>query len=422
MTVRTLRAVATALLLGTAALSGASLVLSAPAEAAAVSAKVGAALKEAQSLAAAGNYKGAMAKVNEAEAVPNRTADDNQIISQMKQYIGVKSGDASIGGALGAKAKFANDYNARKYKDVIDDADLLRKNNALDGSSMQIIAQAYYLSGDKAGCEHYIKSNFSSPGDETLELLMRCAYDAGDEPTQRSALETLVAHTGKPEYWNNLLKLSEHAQGMRDHDTLDIYRLKLLTGTIAGKDEYTLLAQLALQLGFPVEAEAVLEKAQAAKILTDDRSAKLLALAKTQAGADLANMAKTLAAANAAAQGDDLVKLGEDQIGQGKAKDAVGTVQAGMKKPLTDQSNAQIRLGMAYLSAGQKADAQKAFDAVKGPATDKSVMIAHLWSLYARRLKRDRHARTEERPSERAAVFFCAGVIAAAVWRIWAIR
>ena len=38
---------------------------------------------------------------------------------------------------------------------------------------------------------------------------------------------------------------------MRDHDTLDIYRLKLLTGTISGKDEYTTLAQLALQLRLP---------------------------------------------------------------------------------------------------------------------------------------------------------------------------
>ena len=40
-------------------------------------------------------------------------------------YIAVKSGDAST--ALGAKAKFANDYNARKYKDVIADAEALKK-------------------------------------------------------------------------------------------------------------------------------------------------------------------------------------------------------------------------------------------------------------------------------------------------------
>ena len=118
---------------------------------------------------------------------------------------------------------------------------------------MQVVAQAYYLSGDKQGCLNYIKSNFgANPGDtDALKLQMSCAHDAGDDDTERAALETLVAHTGKTEYWNNLLKMSERGQGMRDHDTLDVYRLKLLTGTINGKDEYTTLAQLALAAAVP---------------------------------------------------------------------------------------------------------------------------------------------------------------------------
>ena len=158
-------------------------------------------------------------------------------------------------------------------------------------------------------------------------------------------MESLVANTGKTEYWNNLLKMSERGQGMRDHDTLDVYRLKLLTGTIGGKDEYTTLAQLALQLQFPAEAQAVIEKAQAANLLKDDRSNKLLALAKTQSAADAANMAKNLAAAQAAPKGDLLVKIGEDQWGQGKGKDAVANIKAGIAKGVDDKSNAQIRSG-----------------------------------------------------------------------------
>jgi hypothetical protein len=179
--------------------------------------------------------------------------------------------------------------------------------------------------------------------------------------------------------------MNERGQGMRDHDTLDVYRLKLLTGTINGKDEYITLAQLALQLHFPAEAQAVLEKGMAAKVLTDDRSNKLLALAKTQAAADVANQAKNIAAAQAAPKGDPLVTIGEDQWGQGKGKDAITTIKAGIAKGVDDKNNAQIRLGMAYIAAGQKADAQKAFDAVKGATpTDKSATVAHLWSLYAR--------------------------------------
>ena len=49
-----------------------------------------------------------------------------------------------------------------KYKDVIADAEALKKTGALDAASMQIIAQAYYLSGDKQGCLKYIKDNFGT--------------------------------------------------------------------------------------------------------------------------------------------------------------------------------------------------------------------------------------------------------------------
>ena len=53
---------------------------------------------------------------------------------------------------------------------MIDDGEALKKNGALDANSMQIVAQAYYLSGDKDGCLKYIKSNFgANPGDTALD-------------------------------------------------------------------------------------------------------------------------------------------------------------------------------------------------------------------------------------------------------------
>ena len=70
MTVRVLRAALTAVFLGTAAV--AALVPTVPAQAqATVSAHVGTLLQEAQSQAKAGNWRGAMAKVNEAWVAGN---------------------------------------------------------------------------------------------------------------------------------------------------------------------------------------------------------------------------------------------------------------------------------------------------------------------------------------------------------------
>jgi hypothetical protein len=379
MTVRKLHAVLTAILLGTATAGAVTLALDVPAQAAPqVSPKVGPLLKEAQALIAAKNYAGAKAKLNEAEAAAS-SSDDRTVINQFRSALSISSADPNTPG--GAKAKFAQDYNAGRFKDVIADAEYLRKNNELDANSQLIIGQAYYKAGDYAGCVRFTKSIGGS--DTALELQARCAYETGDDATQRQALESLVAHSGKPEYWKNLLKLSERSQGMTDHNTLDVNRIKMMTGNIVTKDDYILLAQLALQLGNAAEAQTVMEKGIAAKVLTDDRSARLLALAKSQAAANAANEAKTLATANADPQGDALVKLGEDQIGRGNAKGAIATIQAGLKKPLKDAANGQTRLGQAYLAAGQKADAEAAFNKVKAPPA--AATVAHLWALVARR-------------------------------------
>jgi len=374
---RNLRAAATAILLGTAAL-GAGAVLQ-PAFAA-LSAAVGKPLQEAQSLAAAGKYREAMDRANAAAAAA-KTPEEHQKADQMKQYIAVKSGDASIGGALGAKAKFANDASAGRWKDVIADGDALAKNNALDGQSRLVIAQAYYMLHDAKGCMAYIKRN-GLGGEQALTLLQRCAYDANDDVAQREALEQLVATTGKPEHWKNLLHLSERARGMKDHNTLDIYRLKAMTGNLTTADDVMIYAQLALQMKSAAEAKAVVEKGIANNTLpASDRTNRLLKLATDRANENAANFSKAMAAAQTQ-PGDALVALGEDQIGQGKAKDAIATIQAGIARNPKDPAEAQLRLGTAYLAAGQKADAIKAFNAVKGD--EKAMMVAHLYSLAAR--------------------------------------
>jgi tetratricopeptide (TPR) repeat protein len=376
MLFKSIRAAAMVLSLGTLAVAG--MALTGGAEAA-VRAAVGKPLTEAKSLAASGNYSAALARVSAAEAVGGITPEERTVINQMRQYIQVKSGS----GALGVKAKFANDYNAKRYRAVIDDADLLRRNGVLDGNSMQVVAQAYYFLHDYAGCSRYLSANFGSgAGEGVLSLQMRCAYESGDNESMRRALETLVSRTNKSEYWNQLLNTAQGTKGLKDHQTLDIYRLKLLTKTITRSDDYNTLAQLALQLGFAAESQAVIQKGIDAKVLTGDRTMRLFNMAKGQVAANAANYARALAAANAAKNGDALVKLGEDAWGQGRFPDAINLIQAGLKKGTTDNDNTLIRLGMAYLGAGQKDQAIRSFEKADGDSKQK--IVSHLWSIYAR--------------------------------------
>ena len=90
---RKLHAAATAIVLGAAVLAGA-----APASAA-VSSAVGRPLLEAKSLMAAKNYRAAMDRVNAAAAAA-KTAEEHNVVDQMKNAIAIASGDTStVGGA-----------------------------------------------------------------------------------------------------------------------------------------------------------------------------------------------------------------------------------------------------------------------------------------------------------------------------------
>ena len=382
MIVKKLRAVAMALVLGTAAVAAAGALMVTPAEAA-VRASVGKPLQAAQAAAAAGNYSAAMARVHEAEGVGGLTAEEQKIINQMKDYIAAKSGGSvGVQSAIGAQAKFDADYRAGRYREAINDADLLRKYGAMSGANMVIIAQAYYRAGDYVGCARYARQ--AGNGSDLLDLQMRCAYEAHDDATLRSALETAVATTGKPEYWQRLLKFAEASKGLSDPQTLDIYRIRLLTGAMKpGPDDYFVLATLALQLGAPNEALSVVQKGMAAHLLVDSRAQRLYGLAKQSAAADIANLPRAVKAANASPRGDLLVTLGEDYCGiGGRYPDAIAAILAGIKKGVADPDDAWIRLGVAYYGAGQKDAALKAF--AKADKTPNGQTIAHMWSLYVR--------------------------------------
>jgi hypothetical protein len=371
-----LRSRTAAFFLGAAIVAGTGISLTVPADAA-VRAVVGKPLQEAQSMAASGNYSGAMAKVHQAEGASGLTGEESRVISQMRAYIQAKQG-----GGSGAKAKFSNDYRAGRWGSVISDADEIR--GQLDGTDMAAVATAYYKLGRNADCVRYIRSHFGNGASEiVLQIQRACAFGAGDDQAQTDALQQLVARTGKPEYWGQLLNAAEHTRGLNDHQTMDIYRIKLRTGTMTAAQDYTLLAKLAIEFGLPFESQAVVQKGVDAKLLTGDSTTRLMNMAKTQSAADQAGWAAKLAAAKAAPSGDALVKLGEDLIGQGKAKDAIDLIQQGIAKGKTDVNNAQTRLGQAYFDAGQKDQAVHAFAKVKG--TPNEELIAHLWTLYARK-------------------------------------
>ena len=235
MLFKTFRAAIAAFFVVTAAVSVGIVAQTTTAEAAARPA-VAKYLQSAIREAGAGNLSAARSAVASAEGVGGLTPGDRAAIDQVKTYISQKAGAGGGGGCAGL-------YLKNDYRGVI-------ALHGRDAQCMQLTAQAYYLLHDFAGCSRYIKQTYGNGGGEQiLTLQMRCAFESGDNVTMRETLEKLVASTNKPEYWSRLLDTTAGAKGISDHSTLDVYRIKLLTGNIAKKEDYLLLAQLALQFG-----------------------------------------------------------------------------------------------------------------------------------------------------------------------------
>jgi hypothetical protein len=231
------RAIAAALLLTTAGVAAGVIATTTVAEAAARP-QVGKLLQQAIDLAKSGSTGAANAKVQQAEAVGGLTSGDQQAIEQVKSFIAAKSGT----GATGSKAKFAADYNAGRYQAVVGpDADELRKAGQYDGNSQLIVAQAYYLMGNYAQA---IKMLSGMSGDTAQSLLMSAAAKSGDTVAEQKAAERLILN-GQSKYWTYMLAGADATRGLTDHETLDITRVRLLTGNMRSAEDYQLAAELA---------------------------------------------------------------------------------------------------------------------------------------------------------------------------------
>ena len=376
---KTLQSVGIAFMLGTAAAITAAPAIIPAAYAATVRPQVGKPLQEAIALANAGKGAAATAKVSQAAAVGSLTPGEQSAISQTRAYIAAKTGAG--GSSLGCKAKFATDYNAGRYREVVGaDASCLRKSGGFDFQSQVIVAQAYYLMGDYSTATKLLRGLGNS--DQVLSLLMSSAAKGGDTQTQGQVAERLILQ-GQSKYWTYLLAAADATRGLSDHGNLDIYRIRYLTGNMRNAEDYELLTQLAIQMHFPNEAVAVAQKGFSVKLLEGDRNMRLLNLAQAQAAKDTANLPNLQKQANASKTGNLLVSYGENLWGRGQYEDALNAVQAGIKKGGLDKpEEAQITLGIVQLAAGKKDAALKTFNGVKGaPAAE---AVAHLWSIYTR--------------------------------------
>ena len=368
-------------------------------------------LKEAQDALQAKKYPEALAKLKDAENNPKKTPYDEHIINELAGVAYARTNDYAnaskafeaeindgfldekeVPGRIKAVAQIA--YQLKNYDKAIEYGNRAIKGGFADEEMKTLVGQSYYLKGDYKGTLKYYDGQIGdelkagqTPKDEALQLALSACVKLGDSECTTKQLERLVEYHPKPEYWQQLLYTLRNTPNLSDKNTLQIYRLMSEVDVLKEPNDYTEMAQLAIEQGSPGEAQHVLEKGFAKNVFTDprqkDKNTRLLDSAKKAAVADLASLPKVEKDADASPTGDKNVGVGLAYLGYQQYDKALDALSKGLGKGgIRNEGEAHLLLGIAQLKSGKKEDAVKSFKAVKGDANLERV--ATLWSLRAK--------------------------------------
>jgi len=373
--------------------------------------KVGKILKDVQEDLKAKKYAEAISKLKEADATAGKNAYDQHIINDMMGFCAAKTNDLPLAGKSWEaevedgmltpqeqqqKTRALSEifYQLKNYDKAIDYGTRAIKGGFGDDQTKTLVGQAYYLKGDWKGTLHFeegvvdpiIKSG-GTPSSEALQLILSSCVKLEDSACQTKALEKLVTYYPKPEYWYNLLFGLMKETANSDSNTLETYRLMSEVDVLKSADDFTEMAQLALEVGSPGEAQRALQRGFDKNVFTDQRSKdknqRLLEKAKQAAAVDQASLEKIAKEADTAPSGQKNAAMGLAYLGYqqyDKAIDQLG--KAVSKGQLKNPAEVQLHLGIAQLKGGHNEDAVKAFRAVKGdPVLER---LASLWILHAK--------------------------------------
>jgi tetratricopeptide (TPR) repeat protein len=367
-------------------------------------------LKAGSDAMGAKNYAECVAKAKEGAAADGHTAFDTFVANQLMGFCYAKLGnsaeaaaayDAQLNsGFLPAdqaasmtKTLAGVYYGQKDYAKSVELGTRAIKAGAADADTYTLVGQSLYLQNKYAETAKFMadyvgdqEKRGQQPKEQSL-VLMRGSYEkAGNATGAADALEKLVMYYPKKEYWKNLMYSLRRMPGMNDRHTLQVYRLMLANQTMEEASDFSEMAELAVAGGNPAEAQKVLEAGFAANAFTvqrdKDRATRMLESVKKSAATDLANLPKLEGEAKSAKTGDVQAALGNAYLGFGKNQEAADAIGAALAKGgLKNAADAQLTQGVAYVRAGNKAEALKAFKAVK---SDDMIYtrIAKLWSLH----------------------------------------
>ena len=372
-----------------------------------VSPAVAKTLQAAQNASKAKKWGECLSNLRTADGAAGKTAYDSFIINELTAFCALSSNDVATATAAmqtNLSSPFAADkvaqrtrdlakvhFNARNYAKTIEIGRGPIKSGYADADTFLVVAQSYYQQNDYKNAREFtgswirdLEKRGQRPKENAIQIYVTSCMRLKDEACTAAGFEKLVTYYPDPAGWANLMQSLFATRN--DAAAFNAYRLATEVGAMRTGDDYTEMAQRAIEKGLPGEAQAALEAGFARKAFTEkrdvDRNTRLLATAKERAAADRAALAKADKEAAAGKSADADLRVGQAYMSYGQYPAAVAAIQRGIAKGnASDPAEAQMVLGIAQLKAGNRSEATKAFRAVKGDADIQRV--AKLWSLRA---------------------------------------
>jgi hypothetical protein len=352
--------------------------------------------------------KEALARAREAQEVPNKTPYETYLVTRVLGQAAAAAGDnataapalenaANASAAPQAEraqlfAAAASAYYASKdFTKAAAAATRYFQHGGSDKAVRTLYVNSLYLGGNYGAAAREIAADVEAeeragktPTEEQLQLLANAYLQSKDNGGYGRAIEKLVAHYPKRDYWQNAVYNVVTRPGFNERLQIDVVRLKLDLGLLQKADEYVEFAQLSLIEGFPAEATRVIDKGYAAGVLGVGPEAARHKRLKDLAARNLAEDRKNLA--NAEKQeppkdGKTLFNEGFNFVLLGRAEKGFAMMQEGIKLGggFRRPDHAKLQLAYAYHLAGQNEKALQMFKVVQG--TDGAAALARLWIL-----------------------------------------
>lgn len=387
-----------------------SALLATPAHAAkdTVSAKVGKPLQEAQGLVKAGDLKGALAKVKEAQAMSGKTAFETKTVNEFLAFVAIKQGDFATAArayedlltgspdpaqtAQRLKVLTQLNYQIKNYAKAIQFGNRYLKEVGADIDTALLVAQSHYIQKDYTGTisatQELLKiaQAKGQPAKENwLQLQMSSYHNLNRDKEAVAVLEKLLASYPSSRYWKDMLTIVQTSAPLNDRGRVELYRLKRAAEVLEA-DEVVEMAEISMAIGVPGDAKSVLEYGFDSKLIgvgnSKEREARLLNKARADSAEDQKALESQAKQAAAAATGDLDTKVGEAFMTYGQYDKAVEAIRRGLSKGgVAAPDEANLHLGQALFAQKKYGEAIKAFKAVK--ADSSLAQFARLWVTLA---------------------------------------